>query len=643
MSVRAPENFGAVSETMSRGDIVAASAPAFGATERHRLLVELNNTKADYPRELGVHQIFAKQAAASAGVTAVVAGDRHLTYGELDRRANQLAHHLQALGVGPEMVVGLSIPRSLDLVVGLLGILKAGGAYLPLDPSYPWDRLAYMLQDSGVTVVLAAGNAASSFANYDVELVRIDAQRAVIAEQPTHAPESGVASDNLVYVMYTSGSTGRPKGIATVHYNISRLVLSTNYVDIEPNDVFLQLAPLSFDAATFEIWGSLLNGAKLVLYPAGLVDFATLGRILADYRVSILWLTAGLFHHVVDECLPILAPVKQLLAGGDALSAPHVKRVLAQHPGCCIINGYGPTECTTFSVCYRVTDPNSLGNTVPIGRPISNAQIYILDRDLEPVPVGVPGELCIAGDGLGRGYLNRPGLTAEHFVANPFGRPGSRLYRTGDLARYMADDNVEFLGRIDRQLKVQGYRIEPGEIEAALLSHPRIRQAVIVAVPGATGDKRLVAYVVGDSGSVPDAAELRQHLRATLPNYMVPSSVTYLDHLPLDPNGKVDRASLPKPEWRPTRLLKRGAPRTPIEKTVAAIFADTLRIGEIGVEDDFFRFGGTQSLFFDVMTKIRVRFGISPDAPAEATVASLVNQIRHNLANGEWETENENA
>jgi amino acid adenylation domain-containing protein len=534
--------------------------PALRGAERDRVLVKWTRTEADYPRQLGIHQVFACQASARPDATAVVAGDRHLTYGELDWYANRLAHYLRGLGVGPEVVVGLSAMRSLDMVVGLLGILKAGGAYLPLDPSYPPARLSYMLRDSRVRVLLADGKTAGSFAGHDLHLVRIDADRVKSAEQLAEPPESGAHGDNLAYVMYTSGSTGQPKGIGAVHHNVSRLVLGANYVDIRPSDVFLQLAPLSFDAATFEIWGALLNGAKLVLYPDGLIDFATLGRVLTEHSVTILWLTAGLFHRIVDECLPILAPVKQLLAGGDALSAPHVRQVLMRHPGCCVINGYGPTECTTFSVCCRLTDPDAISSTVPIGRPISNAQVYIVDAELDPVPIGAPGELCIAGDGLGRGYLNRPGLTAEKFVANPFGPPGSRLYRTGDLARYLANGNIEFLGRIDRQLKVQGYRIEPGEIEAALLSFSAIKQATVVAVPGAMGDKRLAAYIVGDSSSAPDSAELRAQLRGILPHYMIPAAFVYLDELPLDPNGKVDRGSLPKPEWRPVHARRLDGP-----------------------------------------------------------------------------------
>ena len=612
-----------------------SSARELHEVERRLLLIGWNDTAVDYPRGCCAHEIFAEQASRTPDAPAVIHGHRQLSYRELDSRANQVAHYLRKRGVGPEVVVGLCIERSLDMIVGLIGILKAGGAYLPLDPEYPHERLAYMLRDSDVSLVLASAGTAETLGKYNVSVVSIDADQAAIAVQRTSAPKSRVAADNLAYVMYTSGSTGSPKGIAVVHYNISRLVKGANYVKIESSDVFLQLAPLVFDAATFEIWGALLNGARLVLYPDQFVDFARLQRIIADTGVSILWLTAGLFHRIVDQCLHILTPVNQLLAGGDALSVPHVKRVLERLDQCQLINGYGPTECTTFSVCWRVLDHSSIGMTVPIGSPVSNAKVYVLDRELEPVPVGVPGELYIGGDGLSRGYINRPGLTAERFIANPFGQPGSRLYRTGDLVRYLADGKLEYLGRLDRQLKVRGFRIEPGEIEAALLSNPNVRQAVVVAQPAAIGDKRLIAYVVGDSGALPEADQLRAYLKANLPEYMVPAAFVALDELPLTPNGKVDRSSLPPPEWLPARLRNPGTPRTPIETAVAEIWSEFLKIEPIRIHDDFFELGGTASVFHCTVTRISERFGIDLDSSAaghKATVASLVNRIRCTLS-----------
>jgi len=606
--------------------------------ERHRLLVEWNDTWTDYPRQRCVHDLFVECAARAPDAVALISGDLTLTYGELDRRTNQLAHYLRTLGVGPEVVVGLRIERSPEMVIGLLGILKAGGAYLPLDPSYPPERVAYMLEDTRAPLIVTRASAAEALTEHGVPLVRIDADWAAIAEEPAvRAPESGASAGNLAYVMYTSGSTGKPKGVGVVHYNISRLVLSTNFIVISPDDVFLQLAPIAFDASTLEIWGALLNGAKLVLYPDGLLDFIKLKALIEETGISVAWLTAGLFHRAVDESLSMLAPIRQLLAGGDALSVPHVKQVLAKLEGCQLINGYGPTECTTFSVCFRVPrDASAVETTVPIGRPISNAQVYIVDDEFEPVPIGVAGELLIGGDGLGRGYLNRPELTAERFIPNPFGAPGTRLYRTGDLVRYAPSGTIEFQGRIDRQLKVRGYRIEPGEIEAALLSHSGIRRAAVVASEDATGDKRLVAYLVGESGLVPETNELRNHLRsAGLPDYMMPSAVVVMDELPLTQNGKVDRDALPAPEWRPARNRKRGAPRTPIEKSVAQIWSEILKVEDIGVHDDFFELGGTSLALITAVLRTGERFGVPLDTSIVtrgATVASLVNGVRDQLA-----------
>ena len=612
--------------------------PFADAAEHTRLLHEWNDTACDYPRDRCVHEIFAERAAATPEAPAVVCSDRRLTYGELDREANRLAHYLRAHGVGPEIVVGLCVERSMEMVVGLLGILKAGGAYLPLDPAYPHGRLAYMLRDLGVRLVLAAASTAEVLAAHDVRLLRLDAERAAIRVCPADAPESGAAAGNLAYVMYTSGSTGEPKGIAVVHYNVSRLVIGANYVDIEPNDVFLQLAPLAFDAATFEIWGALLNGATLALYPYPFVDFNKLKEVIEDAGVSILWLAAGLFHRIVDQCLPILAPVEQLLAGGDALSAPHVKRVLEELPGCRVINGYGPTECTTFSVCGRITGPDAIGARVPIGRPVSNARAYVLGPDLELLPIGTPGELCIGGDGLARGYVNNPALTAARFVADPFGPPGGRLYRTGDLVRHRPNGDLEFLGRLDRQLKVRGFRVEPGEIEGALLSHPAIHQAVVVAQPDTAGDKRLIAYVVGDSGGVPERRQLLAHLKARVPDYMLPAGFVMLDELPLTPNGKVDHAALPPPDWAPASRRRTGAPQTPIEKAVADIWSSVLKIDDIRVTDDFLALGGADAALADALARIGTRFGVALEAGppgAGVTVAGLVNRVRSMLTNCE--------
>jgi aspartate racemase len=595
--------------------------------QRRQLLIEWNHTASDFPKDRCIHELFAEQVSRSPGAVAVVIGDECLTYQELDRRANQLAHHLQALGVGPEVVVGLCIERSLEMIVGLLGISKAGGAYLPLDANYPCERVAYMLKDTRAPLILTWAGATAVFASQTVKLLRLDQDWEEIAKQPEVAPVSRATSENLVYVIYTSGSSGKPKGVGVVHYNVVRLVKNTNYVQISQKDVFLQLAPVTFDAATFEIWGALLNGAKLVLYPPDrMVDLIKLKRLIQESGISILWLTSGLFHRIVDEDLLLLAPIKQLLAGGDVVSAPHVKQVLEHIRTCQIINGYGPTECTTFSVCFRVSSSLSLETTVPIGRPVSNALVYVLDADLELVPVGIVGELYIGGAGLARGYFNRPSLTAESFLPNPFGAPGTRLYRTGDVVRFSDDGKLEFAGRMDFQVKVRGYRIELEEVEASLLLDQTIRQAVVTALEDAQGDKRLVAYVVCDD-PVPDLKRLREHLKPHLPDYMIPSALVVLKALPLTPNGKVDRKALPIPEWHSDQL----ASQLPVEKAIAEIWAQVLGTSEIGSQDDFFDLGGTSLGLISVVMKMSERFALPLDTSIVtqgATVSALAQAVK---------------
>jgi aspartate racemase len=592
------------------------------------MLAELNNTSVAYPRNRCVHELFAEHATANPDAIAVVCDGTTLTYGELDRRSNQLAHYLHALGAKPEVPIGLCIERSLDMIVGLLAVLKAGAAYLPLDPSYPKQRLGYMLQDSGARLVVAGASAAAALSDLPAKVIALN--EGCFSRQPSHALASHAVAENLAYLMYTSGSTGPPKAVAVVHYNVTRLVKGANYVEIGTKDVFLHLAPLAFDASTFEIWGALLNGAKLVLYPDPILDLAKLGRLIAGEGVTIVWLTAGLFNRVVDESLQLLAPLKQLLAGGDVLSVPHVKKVLQSLP-CRMINGYGPTECTTFSVCFRIPDAASIDATVPIGRPISNTQAYILDDDLALIQPGEVGELYIGGDGLARGYLRRPGLTAERFVANPYGPPGTRLYRTGDLVRLSKRGVIEFIARADRQLKVRGYRIEPGEIEEALLSLTGVRGALIVASPDASGDKRLVAYLTGDSGAVPETAELRSSLRTKLPDHMIPAAFVVLDEFKLTPNGKIDRDALPAPDWRPAPRNKPGLPRSPLEKSIARLWSDMLGADDIRLHDDFFALGGTKERFAETVMRISERYGVAIGHEC-VTLSATVNCVRRNGA-----------
>ncbi len=574
--------------------------------ERQKLLREWNDTARPIPSAT-LPELFAAQVAKSPDAVAVVFEDQTLTYAQLDARANQLAHHLQGLGVGPEVVVGLCVERSLEMMVGLLGILKAGGAYLPLDPNYPSERLAFMLDDVRAPVLLTQSTLLARIGQHTGTTVRLDADWPVIANNATTAPHAGLHPTNTAYIIYTSGSTGTPKGVVVNHRNIIRLVRETNYVDLTSRDVFLHLAPLSFDASTFEIWGALLNGAKLVVYPDGAIDLSRLKQTIAQSNISVMWLTAALFHQVVDEDVLALAGLKKLLAGGDVLSVPHVHQVNASLPNCRLINGYGPTEGTTFSVCHTLTHITGADTSVPIGTPISNARIYVLDGGLQPVPAGVAGELYIAGEGLARGYLGRRGLTAERFVADPFGPAGSRMYRTGDLARWRAGGVLDFIGRADQQIKLRGFRIEPGEIEAALTKHPSITQAAVIARTDGPGGKRLTAYVVAAPDKSIDQAELRTHLASTLPDHMMPSAFVVLDCLPLTPNGKLDRRALPAPDITPA--LTR-APRTPQEEILCTLFADVLGLQHIGIDDNFFALGGHSLLATRLISRIRASLDV---------------------------------
>jgi amino acid adenylation domain-containing protein len=505
--------------------------------------------------------------------------------------------------------------RSLEMVVGLLGILKAGGAYVPLDPSAPPVRLAHIVQDAGITVLLTQASLRPSLPEFAGAVLTLDSGWETIAQMPGTNVESGVTAEHLAYLMYTSGSTGLPKGTSVCQRNVVRLVMNTNYLEGGPEETFLQFAPLAFDASTFELWGSLLHGAKLVIAPPHQLALEELGHCLQEHGISTLWLTAALFHQMVDNQLEALRGVRQLLAGGDVLSVLHVQGVVANlREDGRLINGYGPTENTTFTCCHIMTSESSVETAVPIGRPIANTQVYVLDRYLEPVPVGVYGELHIGGDGLARNYLQRPALTAEKWVPHPFSHePGARLYRTGDVVRYRSDGVMEFKGRRDHQVKMRGYRIELGEIEAVLTQHPGVgvQESVVLVREDEPGDKRLVGYVVSSQGPAPTVLELREFLQARLPEYMVPGVFLVLQAFPLTSNGKIDRKRLPIPErGRGGLETEFIAPQTPIQIELAEIWREVLKVEQVGVHDNFFELGGHSLLATQVVSRIKHAFSV---------------------------------
>jgi amino acid adenylation domain-containing protein len=595
------------------------------AEERAFVVEGCNRTRAAYDRDATVHRLFERRAAETPDAVAVEFGGARLTYAELDARAGRLARRLAAAGAGPETRVGVAMNRSLELVVALVAVLKTGAAYLPLDAEYPADRLAFMVADSGLSVLVVADALPPALAGFGGTVVRagagVDPASEGSAEDGDPFVSAAVGPLDLAYVTYTSGSTGTPKAVAMPHRGVVRLVRGVDWAALDAGETFLQLAPMAFDPSLLEIWGALTNGARLVVAPPHQPTLREIGALIEAQGVSTLWLSAGLFHRMVDEELEPLGRLRQLLAGGDVLSVAHVGRVVEAHPQVRVINGYGPTENATFSCCHTVEPDDAAGPSIPvgrpvarsrvsipIGRPVTNSTAYVVDRAGRPCPLGVPGELYAGGDGVARGYLGRPALTAERFVPDPFaGEPGARLYRTGDRVRRREDGTLEFLGRIDQQVKVRGFRVEPGEVEAVLKAHPTVGDAVVAARADGGAEKRLVAYVVARNGVAPDAAELRAMLAARLPAHLVPSAFVVLEAIPLTPNGKIDRRALPAPE---VGAEAHAEPRTPAEEMLAGTFATLLGVDRVGAEDDFFRLGGHSLLATQLVSRIRRAFGV---------------------------------
>lgn len=592
--------------TSNRHKVGNRERGAFVGTELPEPLKAWSGTRTEYPREKSVATVFEEIVAASPNQVAVIFEDARLTYGELNCRANRLAHRLQRMGLTPETMVGCCLERSLDLIVALLGVLKAGGAYVPLDPLDPKERLEFLLEDTRTPLVLTQKALASTvLSGRNLPLLTLDQFELSSAKDDAN-PAAAAGPRSLAYVMYTSGSTGRPKGVMVENRAIVRLVRNTNYCRFGTDEVFLQFAPASFDASTFEIWGPLLNGGRLAIASPRATSLQDLGRLIGEYGVTTVWLSAGLFHLMVEQRLDDLRPLRQLLAGGDVLSSDHVQLFLEKLPHCSLVNGYGPTENTTFTCCHVMGAGERVPDSVPIGRPISNTQVYILDEQLHPVPAGRAGELYAAGDGLARGYLKDPEGTAAKFLKNPFSDgDADRIYRTGDLARWREDGTIEFLGRADYQVKILGYRIEPGEIETVLGKHPGVKQICVVPQTADNGSKRLVAFYVASEYSAACAGELREFASEKLPHYMVPAHFVALPSMPLSPNGKVDRAALSRMIIDSHGGTRTGeSSETQLERTLAELWSRVLR-ASVGLDDNFFDIGGDSLLLVAVHSNLQ--------------------------------------
>lgn len=606
-----------------------SSLPILDETERRQLIALGSAVSTSYGRDETVHGLFAAQAARTPLAVAVAAKAGELTYQELDRRSNQLARYLRAAGVGAGTAVGVALERSIEIPVVLLGILKAGATYVPLDATYPRERIAFVIEDAGVRTIVTEPAVRDRLPN-GTPLIDLAAAARSIAELADGACEPAGSADGRAYVMYTSGSTGRPKGVAIAHRAIARLVRETNYVDIRTDDTTLQYAPLAFDASTFEIWAPLLNGGRLAIAPPGVLSLAELDRTLDRFGVTTLWLTAALFREAVEGGLPAFRRLRYLLAGGDVISPLHAKRFIEEFPNCRLINGYGPTENTTFSCCYAVPAADAGSASLPIGRPISNSSAYVLDPRLQLVPSGVVGELCVGGDGLSAGYLNLPELTAERFVRDPFSTdPTARLYRTGDRVRQREDGVIEFLGRFDDQVKIRGYRIELRELEVVLSGHPDVADVVAIARDMPGGDKAIAAYVVPRGGALDrlDVAALRAWLGERLPAFMLPATIVPLPALVLSANGKVDLRALPAPAGRSSAAPETGSET---EAGLAAILRDLLGIDTIDREADLFTLGLHSMLAIRFAARVQAETGIELQLRAlfeQPTIAAIAGQI----------------
>ncbi|MEZ4446010.1 MAG: amino acid adenylation domain-containing protein [Polyangiaceae bacterium] len=608
-------------------DLPVSKVPLIDEATRKQLLEDFNATAVDYPRDRCVHQLFAEQAAARPDKIAVRVKDESITYGELDARANRLAQRLRALGVGPDTMVGVFTERSVDMMVAILGAQKAGGAYLPLDPLFPSDRIAYMVEDAKAPVLLTQARLTDELPELPegTTVIRLDADWGSIAELPAEAPTSDVTPENLAYMIYTSGSTGKPKGVQIPHRAVVNF-LSTMAKEpgIDESDVLLAVTTLSFDISVLELMLPLTQGATVAIatHDEAIEGHDLLARIAAT-GATMMQATPATWRLMIEAGWEAGTTLKRVLCGGEAWPAGLARELSARTGE--VWNMYGPTETTIWSTCSKITDPDD----VVIGKPIGNTQTYVVDRGFELVPPGVAGELLIGGDGLARGYHQRPELTADRFIDNPFGE--GRLYRTGDLVKQRPDGSIKYLERLDNQVKVRGYRIELGEIEAVLEKHPAVKQPVVIVWDGGDGDKRLAAYVVYEEGQSLTSSELRKFLRGDLPDYMIPQLFVEMEELPLTANGKVNRRALPDPlKQGQADAQKFAPPASDAEKLVAGIWREVLHLErEIGLYDNFFDLGGHSLLSAQVMFRIEKQTGhrLSPRAMVFQNLAQLAAEL----------------
>ena len=583
---------------------------------------------------LSIPSRFAAQAALTPDAAAVseAASGAALTYRELEQRANRLAHHLIGLGVGREDRVAVLMERSANLVVAFLAILKAGGSFLPLHEADPPDRRQWVVDHADAAVLLVDDVMRAAGVPAGVPVVTVDDP--AIADQPAVDPDVPIYPGQLAYVIHTSGSTGQPKGVAVTQRDVVRLLDDPQWA-VERHARVLLVAPYAFDVSMYEIWMPLLHGGQVVVAPPGRIDTPALRQLITTYRITGLHLTAGWFRVLAEEAPQTLAGLSEILTGGDVIAPAAVRRVLDACPDIVIHAMYGATEGTVFSAHHLLTRDTKLGKVVPVGDALTEIRIHILDGRLTPAPTGVIGEIYLAGEGVARGYIGQVGLTAERFVADPFGLPGSRMYRTGDLGRRNADGLIEFAGRDDSQVKILGFLVDLAEVEAALADYPGLAQVVVLAREREDGSKQLVGYVVPEPGEL-DLAALRAHARAKLPGYMTPAVFIPLDSLPLTANGKLDRAAMPEPDFN--QVLTSRAPETPLQLTLCELFASVLDAPEVGIDDSFFQLGGQSLQAIRLQNRIGSALGVAVsvttlfDSPTVAQLAEYIDAKRDSAA-----------